>query len=145
MRKDLGKRESILQLSVQNNCKQRQRRCASASQRAKFAKKVQKPPLRFNVINFELNRFNASIWVPCSPSNPEKLWCTDKSIQIHKMCKNKLLVFTYSTVRFTLRFVNIFIKVSQVCPCSSLEQKLEENKYNESRRTEAEVLVLIRF
>ena len=53
------KKESILQLSVQNNCKQRRRRCASA--------------------------------------------------------------------------------------CSSLEQKLEENKYNESRRTEAEVLVLMRF
>ena len=27
-------------------------------------KKVNKPPLRVNVINFELNGFNASIWVP---------------------------------------------------------------------------------
>ena len=61
------------------------------------------------------------------------------------MCKNKLHVCDYSTVRFTLRFVNLFVKVSQVCACSSLEQKLEENKYNESRRTEAEVLVLMKF
>ena len=29
-----------------------------ATQRAKFAKKVHKPPLRVNVINFELNGFN---------------------------------------------------------------------------------------
>ena len=35
-----------------------------ATQWAKFAKKVNKPPLGVNVINFELNRFNASIWVP---------------------------------------------------------------------------------
>ena len=34
------------------------------AQRAKFAKKVHKPPPRFNVINFELNWFDASIWVP---------------------------------------------------------------------------------
>ena len=57
-----------------------------AAQRAKFAKKVHKPPLRVNVINFELNGFNASIWVPWSPSDPKKLWCTDRSIQIHKIC-----------------------------------------------------------
>ena len=31
------------------------------------------------------------------------------------MCKNKLNVCTYSTVRFTLRFVNLFVKVSRVC------------------------------
>jgi hypothetical protein len=41
--------------------------------RAKIAKKVHKPPLRVNVINFELNGFDASIWVPWSPSNPKKL------------------------------------------------------------------------
>ena len=45
-----------------NACvRQPQRR---APQRAKFAKKVHKPPLRVNVINFELNGFNTSIWVP---------------------------------------------------------------------------------
>ena len=54
------------------------------TQRAKFAKKVHKPPLRVNVINFELNGFNASIWVPWSPSDPKKLH-----------------VCTYSNVRFT--------------------------------------------
>ena len=54
------------------------------AQRAKFAKKVHKPPLRVNVINFELKGFNAPIWVPWSPSDPKKLWCTDRSIQLHK-------------------------------------------------------------
>ena len=38
----------------------------------KFAKKVHKPPLRANVINFELSGFNASIWVTWSPSDPKK-------------------------------------------------------------------------
>ena len=42
------------------------------AQRAKYAKKVHKPPLGVNVINFELNWFNASIWVPCNPSDPKK-------------------------------------------------------------------------
>ena len=51
------------------------------TKRAKFAKKVHKPPLRTNVINFILNGFNASIWVPWSPSDPKKLWSTDWSIQ----------------------------------------------------------------
>ena len=50
------------------------------TQRAKFAKKVHIPPLRVNVINFELNGFNASIWVPWSPSDPKKSRCTDRSI-----------------------------------------------------------------
>ena len=31
------------------------------------------------------------------------------------MGKNKLHVYTYSTTRFTLRFVNIFVKCSSVC------------------------------
>jgi hypothetical protein len=57
-----------------------------AAQWAKFTKKVHKPPLRINVINFELDGFNASIWVPWSPSDSKKLSCTDKSIQIHKIC-----------------------------------------------------------
>ena len=35
-----------------------------ATQRAKFAKKVHKPSLSVNVISFEVNEFNASIWVP---------------------------------------------------------------------------------
>ena len=83
---------------------------------ASFDEKIHKPPLRVNVINFELNGFNASIWVPWSPSDPKKLWCADRSIQIHKICvKKKLHVSTYSTVRFTLRFVNLFVEVSRVC------------------------------
>ena len=43
-----------------------------AAQRAKFAEKVHKPPLWVNVINFELNGLDASIWVPWSPSDPKK-------------------------------------------------------------------------
>ena len=48
-----------------------------AAQRAKFVKKVHKPPLGVNVINFELNWF---MWVPWNPSDPKK----SRSIQIHK-------------------------------------------------------------
>jgi hypothetical protein len=33
----------------------------TATQRVKIAEKVHKPPFRVNVINFELNGFNASI------------------------------------------------------------------------------------
>ena len=36
----------------------------AVAQRAKFTKKVHKPPLRIKFINFELNGYNASIWVP---------------------------------------------------------------------------------
>ena len=39
------------------------RRTAAAAQRAKFDGKVHKPPLRFNVINFELNGSNEFLWV----------------------------------------------------------------------------------
>ena len=38
--------------------------CLLGPQRSKIAEKVHKPPLGVNVINFELNGFNASIWVP---------------------------------------------------------------------------------
>ena len=34
------------------------------TQRAKFARKVHKPRLGVNVINFELNGFNVFLWVP---------------------------------------------------------------------------------
>ena len=34
------------------------------TQRAKFAEKVHKPPLWVNVVNFELNGLDASIWAP---------------------------------------------------------------------------------
>ena len=60
-----------------------------AAHSAKFTEKVHKPPLWVYVINFELNGLDASIWVPWSHSDPKKSWCTDKSIQIHKICVNK--------------------------------------------------------
>ena len=39
--------------------------------KAKCAEKVHKPTLWVNIINFELNRLDASIWVPLSPSDPK--------------------------------------------------------------------------
>ena len=41
------------------------------AQRAKLFEKVHKPSFGINVIDFELNLFNASIWVPWSPSDPK--------------------------------------------------------------------------
>ena len=43
------------------------------AQRAKIAEKVHKPPLVVNISNFELNGFNASIWVSWSPSESKKI------------------------------------------------------------------------
>ena len=43
------------------------------AQRAKISEKVHKPPLGVNVINFELNGFNAFIWIPWSPSDTKML------------------------------------------------------------------------
>ena len=40
-----------------------------AAQRVKFAEKVQKPPLGFNFVKFELDGFNESIWVPWTPKS----------------------------------------------------------------------------
>ena len=55
----------------------------SATQRAKFAEKVHKPPLGLKVINFELNGFNASIWVPQTPKRCDAL------IEIFKFIRYK--------------------------------------------------------
>ena len=61
---------------------------AAAAQRAKFAEKVHKPPLWVNVINFELNGLDASIWVPWSPSKSH-------DALIFKFIRNKLHFCTY--------------------------------------------------
>ena len=42
------------------------------TQRVNFAEKVHKPPPVVNVINFELNGFNASIWSLVVPQTPQK-------------------------------------------------------------------------
>ena len=42
------------------------------AQRARFVKKVHKPPLGVNFINIELNKFIGSIWVSWNPSDPKK-------------------------------------------------------------------------
>ena len=46
---------------------------AGGTQSAKIAEKVHKSALAVNVINFESNGFNASIWVPWSHSESKKL------------------------------------------------------------------------
>ena len=43
------------------------------AQRAEINEKVHKSPLEINVIDFELNGFNAYIWVPWSSSDTKKL------------------------------------------------------------------------
>ena len=55
-----------------------------ATHGTKIAEKVHKPPLGANVINFELDGFNASIRVPWSPSDQKKYNpLIEVSIQIH--------------------------------------------------------------
>ena len=55
-----------------------------ATQRAKFAQKVHKPPLGVNVINFELNGFNVFLWVPWSLSE-SKVFKFTKYVERNKM------------------------------------------------------------
>ena len=43
------------------------------TQRPKIAEKVHKPPFEVNVIIFEFNGFNASMWVRLSPSESKKV------------------------------------------------------------------------
>jgi hypothetical protein len=43
------------------------------TQRAKFAEKVHKPPLWINVIDFELNGFNAIHMGPLESLRPQKV------------------------------------------------------------------------
>ena len=59
--------------------------CQTTHKGLKIAEKVHKPPLAVNVINFELNGFNASIWVPWSSSESKKIKFNDRSIQIPKI------------------------------------------------------------
>ena len=66
-------------------------RCAV--QRAKFSKNVHKPPHWVNVINFELDGLDASIWVPWKSQRPQK--SHDALIKIFKFIRNKLHFCTY--------------------------------------------------
>ena len=56
----------------------------AATQRAKFARKVHKPPLGVNVINVELNGFNVFILVPWSLSE-SKVFKFTKYVERNKM------------------------------------------------------------
>ena len=59
-------------MSVWKVDKGRNTEAAVAHKGLNSPKKVHKPPLWVNVINFELNGLDASIWVPWSPSDPKK-------------------------------------------------------------------------
>ena len=63
------------------------------AQRTKIAEKVHKTPFVVSPTNFELNGFNALIWVPRSPSESKKLELNDRSIQIHEICGKKQNAF----------------------------------------------------
>ena len=56
---------------------------------ARAANFVKKPPLIANDTFLELNGFNASMLVSWSPSDPKKLQCIDRCIQILQICLNK--------------------------------------------------------
>ena len=58
-----------------------------------------------------------SLGVPKTPKTCDAL------IEVFKLIryvKNKLHVCTYSTISFTLRFVNLFVEVSRVCAATAL-------------------------
>ena len=75
-----------------------------AAQRAKFSEKVHKPPLWVNVITFELNALDASIWVPWSPSDPKK--------------------FKINDIDPERRFVNLFGEFSPLCPVPKVDKAI---------------------
>ena len=56
---------------------------------ARAANFVKKPPLIVIVTYLELNGFDASMWVSCSPSDLKKSQCIDQCIQIYQICVNK--------------------------------------------------------
>ena len=74
----------------------------NTTQRAKFAKKVHKLPLRVDAINFELHQYG-SLGVP-------------------------------QTLRFTLRFLDLFVEVSQVC-----------GRETKSKTAETHHMLLVKF
>ena len=51
-----------------------------------------------------------SLGVPWTPKSCDALIEVFKFVDAMDMCKNKLHVCTYSTVRFALRFVNLFVE-----------------------------------
>ena len=64
-------------------------RIEGAAPWARAANFVKKPPLIVNVTYLELNGFDASMWVSCSPSDLKKSQCIDQCIQIYQICVNK--------------------------------------------------------
>ena len=80
-------------------------------------------PKRFTNLLSGLNGFNASIWISWSPSDPQSY---DSLVEVFKFIRHVLHFCAYSTIRFTLRFVNLFIEVSRVC-VSVCNLKVEES------------------
>ena len=78
-------------------------RLRAYAHRAKFVKKVHKPPLGVNVIKFELNGFNVSISVFWSPTDPPKGY--DALIKVFKVIGYVLIIFcTYSNISGNISF-----------------------------------------
>jgi hypothetical protein len=73
-----------------------------------------------------------SLGVPQTPKSCDTLIGVFKFIIY--MCKNKLHVCTYSTVRFTLRFVNLFVEVSRVCGAWQLDILIDGRLTNQYDR-----------
>ena len=67
---------------------------------AKIAEKVHKPPLRVNVINFELNSFNASILIPQSVKSYNSMIKVFKSIRYVEI--NKIHFYSYFSISVLL-------------------------------------------
>ena len=78
-------------------------RSKNGAQKAKITEKVHKPALAVNVINFELNRFNASIWVPWSPSDTKSYNALIKVFKfIRYVERNKMHFCLYSSISVKL-------------------------------------------
>ena len=93
-------------------------RLAAAAPWARAANFVKKPPLIVNVTYLEVNCFNASMWVPWSPSDPKKWQCIDQFIQIHQICVNKHKYENHINLQVSLHFWSIWPTVRRH-PCGA--------------------------
>ena len=131
------------------------------SQRAKFIEKVHKPPLWVNVVDFELNGFNASLGVSLTPKSHDALITIYSSLVFLMSAKivssrvkrandvenikhylvSKYLLFFIMICSFypgnckspiCVRFVNLFAKASRVCDCKYSKGKRGSEEKHEN-------------
>ena len=92
----------------------------NAAQRAKFARKVHKPPLVINAINFELDGFNVFFWVPWSLSESKVSMLQNTWKETRCIFAPNLAFFTLATSR--VQYVGLWtflLKLAQCVPCCS--------------------------